>query len=434
MKNNIAIILKVTGILAVFIYVMFYPATALADEDNDFSRPIYSLQEINEDMLGDTITFNSIRISDSDYEWYKEQPGNNIPTGTLRNETNFVGARIDDGAHGVNNQWEGTEIDAIDGETYVVRLYVHNNNLGGYDAVAEDTQVRFYVPYASSTEVAVNGWLTAANATPNTYLDDVIFKSTDGTPFHLEYVYNSALLENDGFASGAGVILPDSITNQGCDTEDIDDTWTLIGYDGPDGKIPGCYAYVNYVSIKVKVVYDYEFTIETKVRLAGGEDKEWKDTVEAKVGDKVEFQIAYVNTSDKQQDSVTIRDVLPANLRYIEGSSTLYNALHPNGATFDQDYLVENGVVIGNYGAHSNAYVRFTAEVVDESLAEGSNTLVNWGRVTVGQKMIQDYACVILYKDTKFQVISTILLVLIIILLIAIAVLLYMMFRKRPRH
>ncbi len=103
---------------------------------------------------------------------------------------------------------------------------------------------------------SIDGWLKADNATPNQYLDDVVFKSKDGTPFHLEYVKDSALLENNNYAAGAGVKLPNSVVNQGSSTTDVDDDWTKIGYAGLDGKIPGCYEYVNYVGIRVKVVYD----------------------------------------------------------------------------------------------------------------------------------------------------------------------------------
>lgn len=213
------------------------------------TRPTYALQEINNGVLGDNITFNSIIYNETfDSELYAR--------GRLKNETNFVGARFDTGGYGVNNVWHGSEVFVYDGETYVVRLYVHNNSPKGTDATAENVKVRFYVPYASGTEVAVNGWLTATNATPDIYLDDVVFKSLDGTAFHLEYVTGSAMLQNGGFASGEGIKLTDSVVNQGNPTGENEDTWTMIGYDALDGKIPGGYNYVNYVFIKVKVVYD----------------------------------------------------------------------------------------------------------------------------------------------------------------------------------
>ena len=35
-----------------------------------------------------------------------------------------------------------------------------------------------------------------------------------------------------------------------------EDEWAEIGYAGFDGKILGGYRYINYVSIRVKVIYD----------------------------------------------------------------------------------------------------------------------------------------------------------------------------------
>lgn len=183
---------------------------------NNGHRPTYSLQQINEGILGDTITFNSIKLADTDADWYKETAGNDLPAGMLSNETNFVGARKDTGTNaGAGNVWEGTEITAEDGEIYIIRLFIHNNNPNGMNAIAEDTKVRFYIPYDSASEITVNGWLTATNARPGEYLDDVTFKSKDGTPFSLYYVSGSALLENGGCASGDGIVLPDSIPDQG---------------------------------------------------------------------------------------------------------------------------------------------------------------------------------------------------------------------------
>lgn len=390
----------------------------------NIKRPTYSLQQVSEGALGNTITFNSIKVVDSDYEWHKTATGNDIPRGTIRNETNFVGAREDTGINvGSSNVWEGTEIVAEDGKTYLVRLYVHNNNPNGFDAVAEDTKVRFYVPYGSATTQTVNGWLASSNAAPQEYSDTVVFNSIDGIPFHLEYVSGSALLENGGFASGAGIQLPDTITNQGNPTNEAEDEWTLIGYDALDGRVPGCYQYTNYVSIKVQVVYDYEFSVETKVRLADNEDKTWQDTVEAKIGDKVEFQIQYKNTSNCMQEGVAMKDVLPSNLRYVDGSAKLYSVVYPDGATFTEGALVTTGVKIGSYTAGSNAIIRFTAEIVNDDLVRGSNALYNWGQVGVGNTVIQDYATVMVYNDELFRVVTFGLGVLILICLAVIIIL-----------
>ena len=365
----------------------------------NITRPTYSYQQINEGVLDDKITFNSIKVADTDAAWAEEH-GLALPL--LGNETNFVGAREDTGKNeGAKNVWEGTEIAVEDGKTYIVRLYVHNNSPSGMDAVAEDTKVRFYIPYASSDQVTVNGWLASSNAVP---ADTVVFKSKDGVPFSLYYVPGSALLGNGGFAKGAGVQLPDSITNQGNLTNKAEDEWTLIGYAALDGRVPGGYEYINYVSIRVRVAYDYEFSVENKVRLADGEDKTWQDVIEAKVGDKVEIQFQYLNTGSQNQKDIVVRNVLPDNLHYIEGSAKLYNSNHPDGVTFVNGYVVQEGTNVGSYDAGANAFVRITAEVVDDNLAEGKNTMISWAQARVGDKTLQDDAGVVVYKNTKVEI------------------------------
>lgn len=370
--------------------------------DNTFSRPLYSYQEANEGVIKN-ITFNSIKTVESDKAWASAR---NKVLPLVSNESNFVGAREDTGKNeGVNNVWEGSNITAEDGKTYIVRLYVHNNAAGGEANTALDTQVRFYVPYGSATTQTVNGWLRSSNSTPKEYSDTVNFNSKNNIPFHLEYVNDSALLENGGFAKGAGVKLTNTITNQGNPSNLEKDEWTTIGYNGLDGKIPGCYEYINYVTIRVKVVYDYSYTVDKKVRVVGAADQTWKESVEAKVGDKVEFQFTYTNTSDFKQTGVVVRDLLPNNLRYVKGSTKIWNGEF-SGATINNDDVVIGGLNIGSYDGKlpannnkgANAHIRITAEVVDDNLACGSNTLINWAQVRVGDAVVKDDARVHLNK------------------------------------
>ena len=271
------------------------------------------------------------------------------------------------------------------------------NNPNGWDAVARDTHVSFSIPSTSASQIQVNGFIDSSNATPSEYWDGINFNSE--TPFHLEYVYGSALLENNGIGLG-GLPLSDDIVK-------AKSGGVLIGYDELDGRIPGYnipdyYKYDNYVSIKVKVVFDYEFTVEQKVRLAGGDKEDWADTVDAKIGDQVEFRILYTNTSDKSQTGVAIKDILPSNLKYVAGSSVIKNFNHPNGAKIVQDSLVDNGIRIGNYSKDANAYIYFMAEIVDENLDQGSNTLVNWAQAGVGDVTIQDSVEIRVQNDTKY--------------------------------
>ena len=390
-------------LLAVMLaFTLFMPMPAYAWGDNIGGRDTYSLQEVNEGALDDTIAFNLISIQDSDYTWYKEATGENLPSGTITEEVNYVGARMVGENQGAQNVWNGNEIEAVDGEFYYIRLYAHNNNPGGYDAVAEDTKVSFNIPQESAASIRVNGYITSSNAYPSEYVDYVDFVAEQ--PFHLEYVYGSALLENNGIGADGGVTLSDDIVAS-------ESSGVLIGYDELDGKVPGGYEYTNYVTVMVKVVYDYSFTLDTQVRLVDSTDDSWQKESAAEIGDTVEFQIIYENTDDFTQEDVIVRSVLPENLEYVAGTTMLYNTNHPDGLLLDTDAVVDNGINIGAYTAGSNAYVRFTAKVVDKNLAWGSNTLVNWGRASVGETVQQTYAGIVVQNNTPFYIIIIILLV-----------------------
>lgn len=141
-----------------------------------------------------------------------------------------------------------------------------------------------------------------------------------------------------------------------------------------------------------------DFSVEQELRLAG--DTEWTDTLEAvNVGDKVEFLITYKNVSPEIQRDVMIQDALPKNMRYAPNSTILYNGKHKRGAIMTDDDIAGTGVNIGSYGPGVTVYVKFTAEVIDNSLQEGANILANWVQCTVKQVALQDYVILGLNKE-----------------------------------
>ena len=396
MKTAIKTTLAVVASAAAIAGVSTIPSIVSAWGDSDGGRQSYSLQYINEhaEEFGSTPFFNSITIADSDYAWHKNHFGENIPAGTVTHEKNYVGARENTGVNaGVNNIWAGNDITVEEGKSYIVRLYVHNNNPNGEKAVSENTRVRFSIPLESAKTAKVNGFITSSNASPKEYVDYVNFNSDRA--FHLEYVKGSALFENQGIGKNGGVKLDDSVVNS--------KDGVLIGYNALDGRVPGCYNYDGYITIEVKPVFDDEFTVEEKVRVVGSEDKEFKYAVNANIGDIVEFQLQYKNTSNNSHKQVVVRDVLPKSLKYIDDTTKLYNADYKNGAVAKQNTITtEEGVNIGNYAAGANAFVRFRAEVVGDTMACGANALVNWGQAQAGVEgskvMLQDKATVYVTK------------------------------------
>lgn len=378
--------------------------SAYGDNGSSDKRQKYTIEQLNNGALGSwngsnqKVVLNSIM---SDYEAKQSgQTGN-----TLGSELNFVAARkYNNDNNGVQNVLSGNSIDAVDGQEYIVSMYVHNNNPNGYQAVAEGVKGYFTVPGDTANKVTVGGVITmnatgssniGANVTADItkYWDTVDF--TSDHKFHLEYIAGSGTLEanrvdaNGKIVGGVNATLSDEIVGNGV-------------YFGQnlDGKLPGCFTFDNWVGIKVKVVYDEEpsevkFTVDKKVRKAGTKD-EFVESIDAKVGDKVQYQIDFQNTSTETLKNVTIKDVLPKNAKLVAGTTKLYSSVVPNGVVFPDD--IEKGINIGDYGAGSHGYVRFTVEIVDNTLACGKNRLINWGLAGVSGKSVKDSADVLVEK------------------------------------
>ncbi|MBR3236073.1 DUF11 domain-containing protein [Candidatus Saccharibacteria bacterium] len=319
-------------------------------------RPSYTLDEINAGKLGDKITFNS------------------ISNGKIGDEKNFVGAKV---AGATVSTWNANEIKVKDGETYTIRLFVHNNSPRGMQAIAKGVKATFSIPTNVAKTQTIVGYLDSTNATPTRYFDEVKLVSDEN--IYLEYVDGSAMYNNNK----GDFKLPNEVITSGA----------LVGYESMNGEIPGCFEYSGVVTINVKVHSSVAAKLQKKVRIKG--TKEWSESVDAKIGDEVEYQIEYQNLLAEKVNDVMIRDVLPTNVEYVNDSTTLYNASNPDGLHIKENTIATTGINIGNYTAKSNAYVRFTGKVVDKTMDCGKNQLVNWAAATVNASSIKNAV----YKD-----------------------------------
>lgn len=332
-------------------------------------QPCFTIEQVDAGALDNQIVFNSIcnnpKINNNDNH----------------DERKFIGAREADS----NMNWETDTVFVENNKQYEICIRIKNDNPNGIEAVAKNTKVSLDLPKHYAKTIPVMARITSENANPQNYEAQMFFNNRIN--FKLEIIENSIFFKNEIFGNGKGVQLSTDLFNRNT---------VRVGYDRLNGIIPGGDKYACYIIFKVKAVLDVYinilYTVETKVRLAGDTDKTWKKAVDAKIGDKVEFQIQYRNTDVVKHDKVIVDSDLPANLKYVEGSTILYNALHSGGMDMHEDDVVKTGLIIGNYEPKTNAYVRFTAEVVDETFTCGLFTLRNWGRATVGSKVIQDSA------------------------------------------
>ena len=311
------------------------PVIVNAWGDSDNGRPSYTLEQINDGKLGDKITFNS------------------ISNGKIGDEKNFVGAKV----AGANvSTWNANEIKVKDGETYTIRLFVHNNSPRGMQAIAKGVKASFSIPTNVAKSQTIVGYLDSSNATPKRVWDEVTLVADEN--IYLEYVDGSANFNNNK----GDFKLPNEVITSGA----------TLGYTSMNGEIPGCYEYSGVVTINVKVHSSVAAKVSKKVRIKG--TKDWSESVNAKIGDEVEYQIEYTNLLAEQVKNVMIRDILPTNVEYVNDSTVLYNSNHQNGIKLSDNTVTTSGINIGDYNAKGNAYVRFTGKVVDKN-AEGVGTL-----------------------------------------------------------
>ena len=372
-----------TSLAAVVATAATAPALVSAWGNAGEGRRTYTIEEINAGDLKDNIVFNSIK----DDSAVSQDAGIIMP---LQDERNFVGARDKaTGNNGKNNVWDGNTITVEEGKTYIVRLYVHNNNPNGEAATAENVKVSFQIPEVLGETQRVNGFIDAPGTAISSYWDYVDFKSADGRAFYLDYIEGSSLVENNHYGANGGKTVSDALATT---------TGVKASYKAnEDGKVPGCYGYASYYTIEVKPVFE-STSIEKTVRLVG--DKEWKESVDAKVGDKVEFQIHYKNLNNSTVNDVMIRDSLPNNLKYVADSAKLLNQSNPNGLAYEDPTVA--AVNVGNYKVNGDAYLRFTAEVIDENLAcNKTNRLINWAKASANGFAVQDSAQVYVAKTCE---------------------------------
>ena len=301
-------------------------------------------------------------------------------------ERNFV--RIKDAADTGPGNWKD-EINVESNKEYLVQIYVHNNAADNLKLVAENTRVMATVPNTTGKSIQIDGFVTADNANPNKIWDQAIFKSSQD--FNLTYVPGSAVLYNNAFGQ-TGAKLSDNI---------VTSTGALVGFDKLDGKVPGCFKYAGYVSFKVKAQVGgiLNFTTEKLVSKKG--ENKWVDDYKAMPGETVDYLLKYKNVGTAQQDNVIIRDDLPANMTYVNGSTILGNANAPEGIKVS-DNVTKDGINTGSYLPGGNAWIIFSAKVADkEALPCGTTKLVNKVHTTTGGYYKEDTANVTVDKECK---------------------------------
>lgn len=293
---------------------------------------------------------------------------NSITNNVIGDERYFVSASKWTGNAKDNYFSDTTYVE--DGKEYVVRMYVHNNAAANLNLVAENVKAFVVLPTETNTKITVSGKVTSSNANPTAVWDETHFATKNGEKFNLAYVAGSATYAN---ADKNGNLRSFKLSNDLLNSKGV-----LLGYDQMDGKIPGCNKYSGYLTFHVKAQVAKTVTpnlsIQKEVKLLGTDT--WSEQVKAKSGDTVRYRIQVKNTGNTTLKGVVVRDILPSNLEYIKGSTTIVNANHKTPVTLQDNITTDNGINIGDYAAGANAVLYFNAKVKAGLSDKCSNTLL----------------------------------------------------------
>jgi uncharacterized repeat protein (TIGR01451 family) len=329
-----------------------------------------------------------------------QQPATYVTFDSITNNASYGDERnfttIKDASNTAAGGWKDT-LAVENGKEYLVRVLVHNNASENLNLVAKNTRLMVNVPNVTANSIQLDGFVTADNANPKQIWDSAVM--TSDKKFNITYVAGSATYYNNIFPGGTK--LSDSI---------VTSTGALVGYQKMDGNIQGCYKYSGVATFKVKVATPSpNFTVEKKVRLNG--TTAWQKSLVAKPGQKVDYQIGYVNTGTTSQVNVAAIDKLPAGVSFVANSTTVKNITNPNGngASIAGDEIVQKGLNFGNYGPNANAYIRFTAVLpTNEQLPVcGPNQLVNTATVATQNGDKSDTVTVTVTKTDCVQTLPT---------------------------
>lgn len=252
------------------------------------------------------------------------------------------------------------------------KIYIHNNadpllnDKPGNPGVAKNVTVRVAMPTGTQQTQDATAYISADNANPGTIFDTLTMTGANSGNFSLEYEAGSAQL------------------HQGSTTTPLSDALVTTGVNIGDQK--GCFDYVREVTFKMKVKMP-EYTIQKKVRFEGQTSSDWKESLDAKVGQTVEWKVEFDNVGRTQLHNVVLLDQVPANVSVVPGSVKLIDGNHPNGYVYPDTAVQNNGtqvnVNIGNVNAGINAILEFKTKVNDtDALKCKTSTLVNTAYAT----------------------------------------------------
>lgn len=269
---------------------------------------------------------------------------------------------------GRDANWQDPVNDITNDAEVEVKLYMHNNadtslNASGV-GVAKNVTARVDIPSGLSAAKDIKGYISASNAQPVTVTDTLSFTGIDGSLFEFEPVIGSGKIYENGTVTGA-----------------IDVAQLLAG----GVTLPnqnGCSEFVREITFRLKVKKP-GYQVRKSARLAGETKDDWRENVNAKVGDKIEWRIFFQNIGSLPLSNVGIVDNLPPFMTVVPGTVRVVRGSAGDTYTYPDSAIQNDGkqinVNIGEtYAPQAGAYLYFSTTInSDEKLSCGNISLQN---------------------------------------------------------
>lgn len=259
-----------------------------------------------------------------------------------------------EGSLGVANVTAGDtkysqSVNATYDQVVKLQVYYHNTELPDSGKVADNVRVKINIPSAAGQTQNVSATIKGDNT--NT-INSAVTVNLDRSDAYLQYIPGSAVWKYNSGSRENPTYTEKSVSDE-------------IVYGGSglvlEDEKP-CYEYASTVTVLARVMVP-GVTIDKTVRVLDSGAKFGVSNT-ANPGDTLEYRIAYQNTGNTVQNKVVIRDSLPTGLTLVPGTTQLANAA--NGGqyvTYNSDNITNGGIVIGNYGAGANAYIKFQVKI-----------------------------------------------------------------------
>ena len=275
------------------------------------------------------------------------------------------------------------------GDEVVFNFYFHN---GVLESTAHNATLKAALPTAYTTTQRVTSSLKSDETAVIT--DTVVNGNIVGTgsgyaqvdlisAARLEYVAGSTKIWREN-PNEDGVTLPDGITS-------------VNGLN--IGNIQGCWQYAGFVTFKTKVVAEPVVTLGIEKKVARPGSTSWSEQItDGKEGETYAWSIRVQNHGNTVARNVLVKDVLPSEFTYVNGTTVYYAPNTGDNGWIMPDGIAGNGMIVDEIQPGASNVIGFTFQATlrtNLTYTNGRWTGVNWASAIYNSVEVKDSASVI---------------------------------------